>query len=241
MNEELDYIIFKHKNSYDIQGLFIAELPAPSSPTPRTSKIVVPGRSGNLRGLELSGNKQVIYDEIEKDVKFAYVGENYDMIKRLFRGSGELVLSNQPDRFFKASIDNVIPFDMLMKSVHTFTISFSCFPYAYIIEGQKDLVFTPTTTEWGTLINNIYDNSLPLITIYGNGDIGLKINDKEVVFKSVDGFITCDSELMQVYKDGVNLGSNMVGDYPVLEYGMNEIQFTGDISKVTIKPCWRTI
>ena len=169
------------------------------------------------------------------------LGTNYELIKKWLKGTGKLVLSNQPDRYFKASIDNSIPLEKIIEAIHNFTVVFSCFPYGFLKIADKPRVYNPTTTTWETIIMNEYDLSLPHFKIYGQGDIGLLINGVETDFYAVDQLVECDSDLQQCYKGNQNLGMNMSGEFPVLYPGKNVIEFTGNIKQVILTPHWRTL
>lgn len=236
------YIIFNDINSLDIKGIVISALPTPDTPARRITKVQVPGRPGDLRIIQQDDFGRDVYDSIDKDVKLAYFGNQLNVVKSWLRGTGKLILSNQPDRYFKANIDNIIPLEKLMLTMYNFTITFSCFPYAYLLDGDRPIVYTPTSSgAWETILSNNYDIALPDIEIYGYGDIGVLINGIETDFYSVDEYIKCSSELQQCFKGSQNLGMNMAGPFPALMPGKNSIEFTGNIQKVIITPHWGTI
>lgn len=82
--------------------------------------------------------------------------------------------------------------------------------------------------------------SRPILTIYGQGDIGVYINDVEVLDIELgdEGYITLDSVEMEAYKDNTaNLKNRLVtGDYSklALNAGANKIRFTGTVTKYEI-------
>lgn len=235
------YIIFNNINSLDIKDLIVSELPTPDIASKRVTKTQVVGRNGDLRILQPDVYGYDTYDSVDRTVKLSYLGKNYNVISNWLRGTGKLIYSNEPDRYWKASIDNVIPFEKVIRQMYNFTVTFSCFPYAYLNIGDEDIVYMPTENVWETIIMNDYDISLPHIKIFGQGDIGILINGVETDFYSVDGYIECDSELQQCYKDIQNLGSNMSGQFPALYPGKNVIEFTGNINKVLLTPRWRVL
>lgn len=235
------YIIFNNINSLDVKGIVVSKLPTPDSPERRVTKTQVVGRSGDLRILENDEHGQDVYNSLEKQVQITYYGNDYNFIKNWLKGTSFLTLSNEPDRYFRASIDNVIPFEKIIKAIHTATITFSCYPYAFLSQGDVPLIYNPSTTDWTTIIMNEYNLSLPHLKIYGSGDIGIKINDVETDFYSVDKYIECDTELQQCFKDTQNLGMNMSGEFPVLNEGQNVIEFTGNIKQVELTPKWRVL
>ncbi len=82
--------------------------------------------------------------------------------------------------------------------------------------------------------------SRPILTIYGQGDIGVYINDVEVLDIALgdEEYITLDSVEMEAYKDTTaNLKNRLVtGDYSklALNAGANKIRFTGKVTKYEI-------
>ena len=124
----------------------------------------------------------------------------------------------------------------------SYNIDFTVRPY-------KKLVLSPmaTITVIGTTITNptLYD-SLPTITIFGSGDISLSINGTPYLVKGVDTSITIDSEPMFGYKEsgGIIYSANnkiYFRDFPKLKPGVNTISWTGTVTKIEIKPNWRTL
>lgn len=82
--------------------------------------------------------------------------------------------------------------------------------------------------------------SRPIITIYGQGNIGMYINDVQVLDIALgdEQYITIDSVAMEAYKDSTaNLKNRLVtGDYSklALNVGDNKIYFTGIVTKYEI-------
>ena len=91
-----------------------------------------------------------------------------------------------------------------------------------------------------TVTNAGNTTSRPILTIYGQGDIGVYINDVEVLDVALgdEQYITLDSVEMEAYKDTTaNLKNRLVtGDYSklALNAGANKIYFTGKVTKYEI-------
>lgn len=91
-----------------------------------------------------------------------------------------------------------------------------------------------------TVTNAGNTTSRPILTIYGQGDIGVYINDVEVLDVALgdEEYITLDSVEMEAYKDTTaNLKNRLVtGDYSklALNAGANKIRFTGKVTKYEI-------
>ena len=91
-----------------------------------------------------------------------------------------------------------------------------------------------------TITNAGNTTSRPILTIYGQGDIGVYINDVEVLDIALgnEQYITIDSVAMEAYKGTTaNLKNRLVtGDYSklALNAGDNKIYFTGTVTKYEI-------
>lgn len=91
-----------------------------------------------------------------------------------------------------------------------------------------------------TVTNAGNTTSRPILTIYGQGDIGMYINDVQVLDIALgdEQYITIDSVAMEAYKDTTaNLKNRLVtGDYSklALNAGDNKIYFTGNVTKYEI-------
>lgn len=91
-----------------------------------------------------------------------------------------------------------------------------------------------------TVTNAGNTTSRPIITIYGQGNIDMYINDVQVLDIALgdEQYITIDSVAMEAYKDTTeNLKNRLVtGDYNklALNAGDNKIYFTGNVTKYEI-------
>ena len=126
-----------------------------------------------------------------------------------------------------------------ISKIGVFTITFSCYPFKYAESGDERLIL-----ETGDEIFNPYPfNSKPYLKINGSGTGTLRIeNETEItswVISNIDGYVECDSELMNFYKGTLLKNSDVVGDkFPTLAYGANTITFSGGITSVEIIPRW---
>lgn len=108
--------------------------------------------------------------------------------------------------------------------------------------GEKEIIITN-----GTILHNPEDRpSKPLIHIIGQGDITVKKNGEDwFILRSVQDYITIDSEMMGVYKDDLAQFNKMVGVlnpmFPLLDKGDNEITWVGNVTKFEITPRWEAI
>ncbi len=158
------YFIWKGIDSRN-KKILVRKLPDIIRPAQRTTEIIVPGRSGVLRTIDGG------YDQVTRVCDCVAVkGADIDDICDWLLGGGNVIFSNQPDRYFKAYISNQIPFTQVLRGNphRSFIVQFSCEPFGYALDAS-----TITLTTANTITNpcNIY--SEPKITVYGNGDIDL--------------------------------------------------------------------
>ena len=93
-------------------------------------------------------------------------------------------------------------------------------------------------------VNNIgLEPSKPIITLYGTGIVEIAIDTygKFQVDIGDEGHLTVDSMLEECYKDNVLTlkNRNMGGEFPILNVGKNIITWTGNLTKIEIKPMSR--
>lgn len=118
----------------------------------------------------------------------------------------------------------------------------------HILSTSKDNTFIPHVVavealeSGSTIITNEGNTySKPKITIYGSGDIGLYLDDVEILQIALgdEEYITIDAAQMEAYKDTLdNLKNRLVtGSYTnfALKPGANEISFSGQVEKYIVE------
>lgn len=227
---------FAGKNSFSDFGIIIAKRPSIPSPKKRVSYIDVPGRNSNLRYDE--GTYDDITIVVECAVKGNDIIEQIDNIKAwLFSvGENDLIFSFQDDKKYRAQVVNAIDFKQIYKFTSQFPIVFNCRPFKYAVQNN---LFT-LTQNGGSIINIGTINSEPKISVYGSGNITLKVNNSTVNILGMTGKLILDSVLQDAYDDsGSNLNSKVNGDFIYLNPGANKVEWVGTVSKVEILPNWR--
>lgn len=117
-------------------------------------------------------------------------------------------------------------------------LTFNCKPFRYRKSGEKSLVLTSSNV----LYNPERFPSKPYIKIVGNGAGTLMVGSQTLTLKEIDEYLEIDCEMMNCFK-GTELRNSMVsGDrFPELLPGKTGISWTGNISRVEIKPRWCTL
>lgn len=224
----MNYIKWKEQDSRYIKGLVICELPPISKPQMRVAETQIDGVDGSL--IEELG-----YASYDKPLLIGLTQyANIDEIIRLFSGQGEVVFSNEPDKFYKAHIINQIDYARLVR-FKTATVIFRVQPFKYKLDELPVTISTSPNVynveNWGT------ETSKPLIRLEGSGTVECRVNGNSVfsyTFPSNETEVYIDSELQDAYVGSVLKNRNMIGEFPILNSGMNEIAFTGTLTSVEI-------
>ena len=119
----------------------------------------------------------------------------------------------------------------------TYAVNFRCYPFFYA-DAASDI----TVTTSGTVITNpgsVY--SEPILTVTGSGNITLMVGLTIVELEGISGSIVIDSVLQEAYQGTVLMNDHMNGEFPVLKPGANAISWTGAVTKVVVRPNWRSL
>ena len=110
---------------------------------------------------------------------------------------------------------------------------------AYIAAGNNSFTIYNTS---GTIITNpgsVY--SEPILTVTGSGNITLMVGMAIVELENISGSIVIDSVLQEAYQGTTLMNDHMNGEFPVLKPGANAISWTGTVTKVVVRPNWRSL
>lgn len=232
---EKNFIIFNDINSKDL-GLIITKMPTDTIPIERHKEYSIPGRNGSIYEFENC------YDNYTMDIEFIILDvKKLRKIANVFKGVGEVILSSDLTKKYKVVVKNKINIEQVGGIFKSFLLQLDTFPFKYSANDINDNV---TLTQGTTIFNKGNYTSEPTITIYGQGNITLKINDKNYELEEVEESIVINSEIMEVYKINGNDFQNqnnkyMSNEYPNFEVGVNTINFIGDVRKIEIEPKWR--
>lgn len=234
---EQHYLIFKGINTLTDLKLHIDELPIVGSFEEDKELIEITGRDGYLTYDYNSRKYQTI------DVKIsARNTEKLDEIKKLFCGSGQLILSSDETRYYKATVINKIDFDRLLRYYNEFIVTFAIQPFSYELTNSKVNIIA--TQQFNNPTNT---SCQPIIKIYKrngtNGAGNVYIGNETIQIKAIDEYVELDFALQEAYtvKNGVikSCNSNVLCDYDEIEPGDTRISFDGNISKLVILPNFR--
>lgn len=224
-----DTIIWKGTASTTIAGLLITELPPITRAAMRQDRTEIDGRDGDIE-------EDLGYEAYRKTVKIGLTRDyDVDAIAKYFSGTGELVLSSEPDKVYKASCKDSIDFEKLLR-FKTAEVKFVVQPFKYL-KDEEPVILEITTEDDMTVTNEGLEVSKPLIKLEGTGDITLTVNGLTVCDIEIDdAYVWLDSEALEAYITGELKNQFMNGPFPALQPGDNTIGWTGTLTKITVYP-----
>ena len=224
-------IIWKDKSSKEIEGLVITDLPPITKPKMKVNSIDIDGRDGDI--LENLG-----YESYTKNVGIGLTRNfNIDEVIKYFTGSGELIISDEPDKVYIATIFDDVDYERLLM-MRKATIKYHVQPFKYLKDEKKVIleVNDETSVE---VTNEGLEISKPIFVLEGTGVVEIAVNGINIfkyTFPENERIVTIDSLEEEAYQDGVYKNRNMIGEFPKLEVGKNVISWTGSLSKIEIEP-----
>lgn len=216
-------------------GIRVTELPPITLPAERVSFVDVPGRAGSLAVAE---DEDVYEDLLLTATCVVQNMERLDEVAAYLKGSGRVSFANREGGFYYARIVNQIPFETILRGNphRRFAVNFRCKPFFYLDDSP-----TYTLTKMTFLTNPGAVRAEPVITVYGSGDITLIVGMTIVELTGVNGSITLDTPRMEAYSGNVSANMKVSGEYPMLGAGATAISWSGNVSRVTVQPNWRTL
>lgn len=154
----MNKIIWKDIDSTTIKGLIISELPPITKPKMRVQETKVDGVDGSI--IEELG-----YESYDKTIIIG-LSYNYDIdeVIKYFSGEGNVVFSNEPNKYYKARIIDKIDYDRLLR-FKTAKVKFRVQPFKY--EYQEEQVILSEQEATGTDVK-IENSKITKIIVEGN-------------------------------------------------------------------------
>lgn len=224
-------IIWKNIDSETIPGLIITNIPPITKPKMKTSITKLDGRDGDI--IEELG-----YESYTKSIGIG-LARNYDIdrVMKYFTGAGELIISDEPNKVYKAQIIEKIDYERLIR-FKIAVVKFYTQPYKYLKNEQS--VILEINNETSLNITNVgLEKSKPIITLEGTGTIEISLNGFNLfkyVFPENETKVVINSLEEEAYLDNVLKNRNMLGTFPIFEVGENTVSWSGNLTKITIEP-----
>lgn len=226
-----NYIILNGKKSTDITGLLIQSLPPISKPLIRTQIEEIDGRDGDII-------TPLGYSAYDKELSIGLYGDyDIDDVIQYFDSNGNVIFSNEEDKYYNFQIIDQIDFERLIR-FKTAIVRMHVQPFKYSsVEGT--LTFNITNETSVNVINNGNIYSRPIINITGSGNIGISLNGVQLFQIALGdlGSITIDTNLMEAYNGTTLLNRIVTGNYDnfKLNIGTNTISWSGTITQIKVE------
>ena len=224
----MEYFIWNNTDSRNVKGLIVCGLPPITKPKMRTQVLALDGRDGSII-------TNLGFSAYQKKVKIGLTkGYDIDNIIAWFNGAGQIVFSNEPDKYYNAQIIENIDFDKLLR-FKTAEITFEVQPFKYsTIERQK--TFNTAGLQQIKVVNTGNYNSKPTMTIYGSGTINFYLNGAQqfTLALNENDTITLDSTEQEAFNETGLRNRIMNGNFIVLKQGTNTLSWDGTITKIEI-------
>jgi len=228
----MDYMIINGFNTSTLPGCVVTDFGKVEAARPKGEKTELFGVNGSYRVLEgsFASYERTIILHVKKMVE----------------------ISNILDKF--QSNDNILEFSYQLGSLvyaNFITASFEPFGnHAWKLEIKLDMqpfrypknVAPVVLTSAGTIENIGTVYSEPIIEIEGNGDVSLTIGQKTMYLTiNTKATIDCRQGKQNIYNATGAIQNTLRkrGGFFEIPVGNTGITFTGNVSKVTIKPNWR--
>jgi len=229
----MNNITWNGVDSRTLSGLLICELPPITKPAQRVQITEIEGKDGDI-------TDKIGYQAYDKIVQIGLIKDfDVDKIAKYFTGSGEVIFSNEPDKYYIAQILEQINFERLVQ-FKTATVKFHTQPFKYLV-GEPSVEAEITTQTEIIVTNQGLENSRSIMTLEGTGIIEIAVNGLAVFQVDLDDGsqpITVNSEIEECYAGSplVLMNRSMVGIFPLLVPGKNIITWTGALTNIIIQP-----
>ena len=135
-----------------------------------------------------------------------------------------------PNRYYivkNVVVDNISrDFD----KYNTISVTFTLEPFKYDIYDKTMIL---TKSEKIYYMGNA--KGKPKLKIYGSGNIELTINSETIQIKNIDEYVELDSKfLLCLNKNQQSKSRDMSGGFPILTKGINNISWTGNVTKIEL-------
>lgn len=223
------YVIYNDISSTE-KGLKVLEMPYSSKAGQIRETTKIPGRPEPLVMLKdnLENKEHTVVFEVSP-------GADIRDIFSWISGSGKLILSDEPDKYYNAISCEPVKAIRENDIYRIITVVFETGPFAYSVNNEP----TEYTSQeiWLTNTGSYYCQ--PVYKLYGSGNLILVVNnDIENTFTvyNVDEYVTVDAEKLLVHKNGTFLKSK--GKLPFLNIGDNRIQTNASKIEITKNERW---
>lgn len=220
------YIIFNNKNSLDDFRLGVTNI----GDLPVANEIVEYENGYTIKtGTYESINIPITFTERELKSIIHYQDEIIDWLTNI--KDSKLSFSFMLDKYYIVKNVTVDSISRSFNRYNAINVTFTLEPFKY----QHESIIT------ATMPTNLYNrgtvDSQPNIKIHGSGNIQLTINNETIQINNVEEYVELDSKLfLCLNPNGTSKSRDMIGNFPILTMGYNQISWVGAVTKIEILP-----
>lgn len=221
----MDNFSFKGVSSENF-NIIVNSLPPITKPTMRVAETVIDGVDGSI--IEELG-----YESYDKKVRITLTKDNTDEVISWLNGEGQLVLSNEPDRYYIAKVIEQIDYERLIKYEPT-EVTFRVQPFKYEKDGEE----TTENVSEGNVIK-LENAKIPSFKLYGitkqESYSGKNLLSNTATSKTENGVTWTINNDGSISVNGTATGySSMVVGYAYVNSSMGKITISGLANSINI-------
>lgn len=231
-----NFFTYAGKSTLDY-GIWISGEATYGAPEKNIEKQEIPGRNGNLL-FDLGNFKNLdLKYPAAIDINMPIRVREFVNYAGSFTGYQRLEDTYHPDEYRMARFISKLDVSAAGYKNRSglFDIEFDCKPQRFLKSGESKTTLSAN----GGIYNPTKFESKPMLRVYGTGAGTLAIGSNIITISAISTYVDIDCEIMDAYKGSTNCNGNVsFSDDIVLKPGINNIAFTGALTKVDITPRW---
>ena len=197
----------------------------------RATTVTLPGRAGELTQIE----GMDIYEPYTRAMSIAVDATHLQTALNWLRGSGTLVLGNEPGYVYNVRLDAQLQVDKHYPGMFSGNLQIRTEPFKRSATAASDIQVTSS----GTTVSNPGNvPAKPRITLTGSGAATVTIGGKTLTFSSLTTGTVVDLKNQWILVSGSPVCGAASGEFGSFPAGNSTVSFTGGITKVTIPQDW---
>lgn len=223
------YFVFNNVDSRTM-GVRVVSYPPILRANLRATTVTLPGRPGELTQIEGAD----IYEPYTRAMTIASAGADMQTALNWLRGSGTMILGNEPDYVYSVRLDAQLQMDKQYTNMWSGSLQMRTEPFKRASEAASAIEVTTS----GTTVNNPGNvPARPKITLTGSGSATLTIGGKTLTFTGLTSGTVVDLQNQWILVSGTPTAGIASGEFGAFPAGNSTVTFTG-LTKVTIPQDW---
>lgn len=223
------YFVFNGVDSRTM-GVRVVSYPPILRANLRATTVTLPGRPGELTQIEGVD----IYEPYTRAMTIASAGADMQTALNWLRGSGTMILGNEPDYAYSVRLDAQLQMDKQYTNMWSGSLQMRTEPFKRASAASSAI---EVTTSGATVNNPGNVPARPKITLTGSGSATLTIGGKTLTFTGLTSGTVVDLQNQWIIVSGSPVAGIASGEFGAFPAGNSMVTFTG-LTKVTIPQDW---